>query len=161
MMPGTLPVADDRRIKSRGISQGASAKTHQVKGREGWGIAVEWTFGTFLWWLLVFFFWFTVIWMFIAIFADILRRDMSGWAKAGWIILIVLLPFLGALIYLIARPSGASRDSQFIPRYPDVTNGTRSIGPADEIATAAQLYDEGKLTAEEFEILKQQALSRL
>ena len=125
---------------------------------------MEWTFGTFLWWMLVFFFWFTVIWMFIAIFADILRRDMSGWAKAGWIILIVLLPFLGALIYLVARPKTAARDGQFVPGYQDVSYGTGSGGgggAADEIAKAARLYDEGKITDEEFEILKQQALSRL
>lgn len=50
-----------------------------------------------------FFFWFTVIWMFISIFADILRRDMSEWADAGWILLIVALPLLGMLIYLVAR----------------------------------------------------------
>jgi len=62
---------------------------------------MHWTFGTFLWSTLVVFFWVAVIWMFIAIFADILRRDMSGWAKAGWIVLIVLLPFLGMLIYVI------------------------------------------------------------
>src|SRR5690348_10175032 len=69
--------------------------------------AVNWTFGTFLWSMVVFFLWFVVIWMFIAIFADIFRRDMSGWAKAGWIVLIVILPFIGILAYVIARPRTA------------------------------------------------------
>ncbi len=69
----------------------------------------DWTFGTVLWSSLVFFFWFTFIWMFIMVFADILRRhDLSGWGKAGWILLIAILPFLGVLVYLIARPSGTA-----------------------------------------------------
>ena len=45
-----------------------------------------------------------------SIFADVLRRDLSGWAKAGWIVLIVVLPFLGTLIYLIATPRMTAED---------------------------------------------------
>ena len=59
-------------------------------------LATEWSFGNVLWAMIVFFFWFMFIWMFIAIFADIFRRnDISGGVKAGWIILIVILPFIG------------------------------------------------------------------
>ena len=66
----------------------------------------EWTFGDFLWGALVVFFWVMAIWIFITVFADIFRRhDISGWGKAGWILLIFILPFFGALIYIIARPS--------------------------------------------------------
>ena len=66
----------------------------------------DYDFGDFLWTMLVFFFWFMLIWMFIMVFADILRRkDLSGVAKAGWILLIFILPLFGILIYLIARPS--------------------------------------------------------
>jgi hypothetical protein len=55
--------------------------------------------------MFAFFFWFMLIWMFIAIFGDIFRRsDLSGGAKAGWILLIFILPLFGILIYLIARP---------------------------------------------------------
>jgi len=61
--------------------------------------------GDLLWSMLVFFFWFMAIWIFITIFADIFRRnDLSGGAKAGWILLIFIVPFIGALIYMIARP---------------------------------------------------------
>jgi hypothetical protein len=120
-------------------------------------VAVDWTFGTFLWATVVFFFWFTVIWMFISIFADILRRDMSGWAKAGWILLIVVLPLLGMLIYLVARPR--MEDRQMLANRHTVQNGSSDRSPADDIATAARLHDEGKITAEEFERLKQRALS--
>lgn len=49
--------------------------------------------------------WFVLIWMFIRVFADIfMRDDLGGWAKAGWVLLIVILPLFGILIYLIARP---------------------------------------------------------
>jgi hypothetical protein len=68
-------------------------------------LAYEWTFGSVLWAMIVFFFWFMLIWMFIGVFADIFRRnDLSGGAKAGWLLLIFIVPFFGILIYLIARP---------------------------------------------------------
>ena len=97
--------------------------------------------------MLVFFFWFAVIWMFIGIFADIIRRDMSGWAKAGWILLIVVLPFIGILIYLIARPKEEIR-----PEVPDYL-------AADEIAKAAELQADGRITAVEYEQIKRRALT--
>jgi hypothetical protein len=56
--------------------------------------------------MVAFSFMFMYIWMFIGVFADIFRRhDLSGGAKAGWVLLIFVLPLLGVLIYLIARPS--------------------------------------------------------
>ena len=71
--------------------------------------------GDILWAMLAFFFWFMVIWIFIAVFADIFRRnDLSGWGKAGWILLIFILPFLGLLIYMIARPRMTEQDKQMI-----------------------------------------------
>ena len=111
---------------------------------------MQYTFGTVLWTTLVFFFWFVVIWMFIGVFADIFRRDMSGWAKAGWIILIVLLPFIGVLAYLIARPRAAA---------PDLGYGLPTYDATGEIARAAQLQEEGKITPAEYERLKRRALS--
>jgi hypothetical protein len=117
---------------------------------------VDWSFGTFLWSMVVFFFWFAVIWMFIGILGDILRRDMSGWGKAGWIVLIVVLPFLGALIYLIARPRDTG--DRFTPAFESPAGRPAGYRPADEIATAARLHDEGKLTADEYEQLKANAL---
>ena len=68
-------------------------------------LAQAWNLGSVLWAMLYFFFIFMLIWVFIMVFADIFRRhDIHGGAKAGWILLIVILPFLGALIYIIARP---------------------------------------------------------
>jgi Phospholipase_D-nuclease N-terminal len=118
---------------------------------------VEWTFGTLLWWMLGFFFWFVVIWMFIAVFASILRRDISGWAKAGWIILIVFLPLIGILIYLIATPR-AERTEAWAPH---TGPNRREYGAADEIAKAAALHDQGRISGEEYEFIKTQALGRL
>ena len=64
---------------------------------------------------IVFFFWFMAIWIFIAVFADIFRRnDIHGRAKAGWILLIFLIPFVGALIYIIARPKMTEQDKQMM-----------------------------------------------
>jgi ABC-type uncharacterized transport system permease subunit len=65
----------------------------------------EWNFGDFLLASLVVFLWVNIILMFLSVFADLFRRhDISGWAKAGWILVIFFLPFLGVLIYVVARP---------------------------------------------------------
>ena len=53
--------------------------------------------------MILFFFWIAWIWMLILIFSDVFRRDMSGWAKAGWCLFVLVLPFLGAFVYLIAN----------------------------------------------------------
>ena len=80
-------------------------------------IAAEWTLGSMLWTMLVFFFWVMAIWIFISLFADIFRRnDLSGWAKGGWILLLFVLPFLGALIYIIARPKMTEQDKEIIEK---------------------------------------------
>jgi Phospholipase_D-nuclease N-terminal len=120
---------------------------------------MQWTFGTFLWSTLVIFFWVMVIWMFINVFADIFRRDMSGWAKAGWIFLIVVLPFLGILIYLIARPKVTAEEQGLIYDGRPTRGGYAGRSAADEIARAAKLHEEGKISSHEFEQLKQQVLS--
>jgi hypothetical protein len=124
---------------------------------------VGWSFGTVLWSMLAFFFWFMLIWMFIAVFADILRRHMSGWAKAGWIMLLVLVPFFGCLVYLIARPKEDLRADE---RWtvvgdpgPQQNAGPTGYSASEEIARAARLQAEGKITADEYARLKAQALS--
>lgn len=69
-------------------------------------LLADFTLGNLLVAMLVFFYLFLAIWIFIALFADIFRRrDLSGWGKAGWIVLIFLIPLIGAVIYLIARPA--------------------------------------------------------
>ncbi len=118
--------------------------------------------GEWLWALLVFFFWFMAIWIFIQIFADIFhRRDLSGAGKAGWIVLIFVLPFLGALIYMIARPKMTEQDREDIARAQEVQRRLSGYSPAEELEKLAKLRDAGELTAEEYERLKAQALVQI
>jgi hypothetical protein len=122
-------------------------------------VLAEWNLGDALWAMLVFFFWFMAIWIFISIFADIFRRnDLSGWAKAGWIFLIFIVPFLGALIYVIARPKMTEQDKEMIERAQEQERRLSGYSSADEIAKLAALRDEGKITAEEYEEMKRKAM---
>jgi len=120
------------------------------------------TFGEILWSMLIFFFWFMAIWIFIMIFADIFRRnDLSGWAKAGWIVLIFILPFIGALIYLIARPKMTEQDKEDMARMQEAERRVSGYSPADEVAKLSKLRDEGKITAEEYEEMKKRAMMQI
>ncbi len=119
----------------------------------------EFGLGELLWSMLVFFFWFMAIWIFITIFADIFRRrDLSGAAKAGWIVLLFVLPFLGALIYLIARPKMTDQDKEELDKYQEAQRRLQGYSPAEEIDKLAKLRDEGKISAEEYEKLKSKAM---
>jgi hypothetical protein len=125
-------------------------------------LAYEWTFGSVLWAMVVFFFWFMLIWMFIGVFADIFRRnDLSGGAKAGWLLLIFILPFFGILIYLIARPKMTAQDKEMMATMQERERRATGYSAADEVAKLAKLRDEGKITAEEFERMKQQAMMQV
>jgi hypothetical protein len=109
--------------------------------------------------MAVFFFWFMAIWIFIQIFADIFhRRDLSGAGKAGWILLIFVLPFLGALIYMIARPKMTEQDREDIARVQEAQRRLSGYSPAEELEKLAKLRDSGELSAEEYERLKARAL---
>ena len=125
-------------------------------------LAYEWTFGSVLWAMIVFFFWFMLIWMFIGVFADIFRRnDLSGWGKAGWLLLIFIIPLLGILIYLIARPKMTEQDKEMMAATQERERRASGYSAADEVAKLAKLRDEGKITAEEFEQMKQQAMMQV
>jgi hypothetical protein len=120
---------------------------------------MEWSFGDVIWAMIVFYFWFMFIWAFIRVFADVFRRnDLSGAAKAGWIFLIAVLPFLGILIYIIARPRMTEQDRQMMMEAEEAERRMAGYSTADEIAKLGKLRDEGKISADEFEALKQKAL---
>jgi hypothetical protein len=115
--------------------------------------------GDLLWSMLVFFFWFMAIWVFIGVFADIFRRrDISGWGKAGWLLLIFILPFIGVLIYLIARPAMTEQDREDVQRAEEAQRRLSGYSPADEIEKLAKLRDSGQISAEEYEDLKRKAM---
>jgi type VI protein secretion system component VasK len=125
-------------------------------------LAYEWTFGSVLWAMIVFFFWFMLIWMFIGVFADIFRRnDLSGGAKAGWLLLIFIVPLFGILIYLIARPKMTAQDKEMMSAMQERERRATGYSAADEVAKLAKLRDEGKITAEEYETMKQQAMMQV
>jgi len=114
------------------------------------------TFWDIIYSMIAFFFWVTIIWIFIAIFGDIWRRkDLSGAMKAVWIIGIIILPFLGALIYMVARPKNAPIDTYGYA--PAGAGASRSV--ADELEKLAKLKADGAITDAEYETLKQNALA--
>jgi hypothetical protein len=122
-------------------------------------LAYTWHLGSVLWATLVFMFWVLAIWMFIACFADIFRRrDISGWGKAGWILLIFVVPFLGILIYVIARPKHLAQDVEDARQIETVQRRAAGYSAADDIARLNKLRQDGTLSDEEYARLKAQAL---
>ena len=106
------------------------------------------------------------IWLLIAIFADILRsHDMGGLAKALWVIFIIVFPFIGILVYLIARGGtmherayeSARHSQQAMDQYIRQTAGAPD--PADQLAKLADLKDRGVITQEEFDRQKAKLLA--
>ena len=120
---------------------------------------MDWSLWDVLWTMFVFFFWFMYIWIFITLFADIIRRnDMGGWAKAGWFLLILILPLIGALIYIIARPKMTEQDKQAIEEMEQRQRRAAGYSAAEEIAKAQDLKDKGAISEEEFQELKRKAM---
>ena len=115
------------------------------------------------WTMLWLFFLFMFIWIFVALLSDLFRdHELSGWAKAAWIVLLVLLPLLGSLIYIIARgPSMAERSARAEAKaradfdsYIRETASASGGGPVDDLARLAQLRDSGTISDAEFESMK-------
>jgi energy-coupling factor transporter transmembrane protein EcfT len=118
------------------------------------------SFGDLLWSMVVLFFWILAIWVFIAIFGDIFRRnDLSGLAKAGWIFLIFIVPFVGALIYIVARPKVTAQDVQMMARAEAANKAVAGVSTADELAKLQQLKTSGAISADEYEALKKKTLA--
>ena len=122
------------------------------------------------WTMTVFFLWLSYIWLLVAVLSDIFRRhDINGGGKALWVVFVVVMPFLGAFVYLIAeggdmqdrQPTRAQRDQSQsqVNDYaaPPAHNG-RTSG-TEQIVRAKQLLDSGAITSEEFAALKQKALA--
>jgi lysylphosphatidylglycerol synthetase-like protein (DUF2156 family) len=141
-----------------------------AKGKAGEGMALaaastSYPLLNIFWTMLEFFLWVAWIWLLILVFVDIFRsHDLSGWAKALWVLFVVIIPFLGVLVYLIARGSDmheraarqAQRQDQEFRDYVQQSAGTSS---ADQLAKLADLRDRGVVTAEEFEREKAKVLT--
>jgi uncharacterized membrane protein len=120
----------------------------------------ETTFLDVFWYMLLFFLWIMFFWIFISVVADIFRRDdMSGWAKAGWLLLIIVIPLLGILIYVIARPKVTPQDVRMMTQAQAAQQAAAGVSTADELAKLKELHNQGVLNDQEYENLKQKTMS--
>ena len=129
-------------------------------------LAADYPFLDILWTMLVFFGWVIWFWLLIIVFSDLFsRHDISGWGKAGWIVLVVVLPYLGVFIYLIAqgRQMAERRDQQSQAARSEFDDYVKNVaapgGAAAEIEKAKQLLDSGAITQAEFDAIKAKALA--
>ena len=116
-------------------------------------------------WFFLFVIW---IWLLIVVFGDIFRsRDLSGWGKALWTIFVIVLPYLGVFVYLIARGSRVNerameqaqeQQAQF-QQHVQAAASSNGSSAAGEIARLAQLRDQGLITESEFADAKAKALA--
>ena len=125
----------------------------------------DFSFLDLFWTIIIIYALFVVIMMLVSIVADLFRdHELSGIAKAGWVILLLVFPLIGILIYLIVRHEGMAERAAAQQKaakaefdsYVKQTAGTG--GPAQEIASAKSLLDSGAITQEEFDALKAKAL---
>ena len=127
-------------------------------------IAADYPFLDVLWTMILFFAWVAWIWIAITVFVDLFRRhDIGGWGKAAWVVAVIVLPFLGVLVYLIVQHDGmrersmrqAEAQKTAFDQYVRETAG----GSAAEIAKAKELLDAGTITQAEFDAIKAKAVS--
>jgi ABC-type Fe3+ transport system permease subunit len=129
-------------------------------------LANSYPFLDVLWTMVIFFIWIAWFWLLISVFADLFRRhDLSGFAKVLWFIFVIVLPFLGVFVYLIANNQSMTQrtldqqqaqQQQFTEQ---VQAAAGSGGAASEITKAKGLLDSGAITQAEFDAIKQKALA--
>jgi len=128
-------------------------------------VIATYTFGSFFWDVLLFMAWIIWFWLLITVFSDLFRRhDLSGWAKVLWVIFVIILPYLGVLVYLLVEHQGmadrnirqAEASQQQFDTY---VRSVASTDPAEQIAKAKSLLDAGTISQAEFDALKQKALA--
>jgi hypothetical protein len=118
------------------------------------------------WTMLIFFAFVIWLWILFVVILDIFRRqDTSGWAKVAWIVFIIVLPYLGVFVYLIAEHKGMSERSarQQEAAQTEMDHYVRSVAaksdPTERIAKGEELLKEGTISQAEFDQLKKQALA--
>ena len=128
-------------------------------------VASSYPFLNIVWSMIIFFAFVIWIWLLITVFADIFRRkDCGGGTKALWIIFVIIAPYLGVLIYLIANHDGMADRSMkqmaAVQQQQDayIKSVASSASPADQIAQAKTLLDSGAITQAEFDAIKAKAL---
>ena len=129
--------------------------------------ASDYPFLDLMWTMLVFFGWVIWFWLLIVIFGDLFHRsDVSGWGKAGWTVVLIVLPFIGVLAYLIVqgRNMGRRRERRQEAARGEFDDYVRSVtasdrGVADQITAAKRLLDDGAIDDAEYQELKRKALT--
>ena len=123
-------------------------------------------FWSIVWWFFWCFAFVAYLFALFAIIGDLFRdRKLNGWWKAVWIIFLIFVPFLTALVYLIARGNGmaerSAKEARAVQRDTDayIRNVAGSKSPTEEIAHAKELLDAGTITQAEYDQLKAKALS--
>lgn len=130
-------------------------------------VAADYPFLDIVGTMLIVFAWVIWFWLLITVFADLFRRhDISGWGKAGWTVLVVVLPYVGVLAYLIAqgRHMAERREAEARASRAAFDEYVREVaavngGPTEQIAKAKELLDAGAIDQAEFEQMKRKALA--
>ncbi len=127
-------------------------------------LAADYPFLDVFWTIVVFFAWLAWFWILITVFADLFRRhDIGGWGKAAWMVFVIVLPFLGVFVYLIAQHDGmrerSAKQAQEQKAAMDAYVRDTAGGSATEIAKAKELLDAGTISQTEFDSIKAKALS--
>ena len=130
-------------------------------------VAADYPFIDIIGTMLVFFFWVMWFWCLMIVLTDVFRRkDISGWAKAAWTLLVVAVPWLGVLVYLMVhgRDMGERRMGEIATQQAMVDDRIRHVastngGSTAQIAQAKQLLDSGAIDASEYDLLKRKALA--
>ena len=124
------------------------------------------SFGDVMYSMLVFFLWILWFWLLFMVFGDLFsRHDIGGWGKAAWCIFVIIVPFLGTFIYLIANghsmgERAAQRAQTQQTQMDDYVRSVATSGSAtDEIARGKELLDSGAISEAEFNQLKSKALA--
>jgi hypothetical protein len=129
-------------------------------------LASSYPFLDVMWTMLVFFAWVIWFWLLITVFSDVFRRhDTSGGMKVLWIVFVIVLPYLGVFIYLLAEHKGmAERQAKDVQaQQSQLDDYVKSVAaqsdPAEQIAKGKQLLDSGAINQAEFDAIKQKALA--
>jgi len=128
-------------------------------------IASSYPFLEVFWTMMIFFFFIIWLWILFTVFADIFRRhDINGFVKAIWIIFVIVFPYLGVFVYLIAEHKGmaeraAKAQGEAKEQFDQYVQSVATpADPTDQIAKAKAMLDAGTISQAEFDQLKAKAL---
>src|SRR4029453_19196748 len=123
-------------------------------------VLAETTFLDVFWSSIRFFFWIMAIWIFIALISDVIRRDdLSGGGKAAWIVFMIIVPFIGCLVYIIVRPKVTAQAVRLATQAEAAQRAVAGVSTADELTKLNELRSQGVINDAEYEDLKKKALA--